>query len=608
MDSCVNSVLHDCSELVRSSGIAAALLLACACLFAPPAHAGWSASPVEVYSTPHECPQVAASSDAAHGAVVVWQETTAGALGVLRAQHLLASGDVDPAWSGPASVSDTAVVRSALVALADGAGGVYVSWLEGLDVYLTHLDANGARSAGWPAHGRRLGSEYNSGQRPSVLVDGAGGIYVAWHRPSDPIPLHVCLMLAHLGADNAAAGGFPVSGMRVIGTSTEQEEWVCASAIDLAPDHGLWLAWGTSVRTFADPLPGDFRLVRLTPAGVPSPGWDAHGVAIGAFNSDQLEYASYDTGQWNLFPAMSLVGVASDGAGGAFVNRGDVLGYPPVVKPRLLHCDANGALVAGWPSGGVLLEPEWAAPSFGLSMDEGYGGSLRALPDGAGGVYASYSGIWASDSPSMVQFDHYGPAATKLAGGAGGYLPCIEEVIPSGDGGLLSASCNGWGPYSSWELPAYIQCQASKAGGYYVWHPELCLHWYGDAGVAATGDGGAVFCWSQLIGSQGIYAVRLAGSGLAGVPGSQSVTASRLALRFSPGVGVHVYAGFAAAGEARLTLTDVAGRAVARERFSAGAGGREWTLAGTAGLPAGLYFARVEHASGQLRARVVVTR
>ncbi len=603
MDPCVNSVLKDCSKSIHSSCIAAALLLASAFLFALPAHAGWSASPVEVYSTSHECPQVAAASDAAHGAVVVWQETTTGALGVLRAQHLLAGGDVDPAWGGPVWVSDTALVRSVLVALTDGTGGAYVSWLEGLDVYLTHIDANGARSAGWPARGRRLGSQYDAAQRPSVLVDGAGGIYVAWHQASDPWPTYVYLMLAHLGASNGAADGFPVSGIRAIGTTSDEQEWVCTSAIDLAPDHGLWVAWGTSVRTEADPLPGDFRLLRLTPAGLPLPGWDAHGVSIGTFNSDRLEFS--DAG-WTLFPAMSLVGVASDGAGGAFVDRGDVQGYDPVVTPRLMHYDANGALAGGWPAGGVLICRPFGVPGS-ISRDMGYGASLRALPDGVGGVYASYAGLFATDSPPAVRFDHYGAAATRLAGGAGADLPDFEDVTQSGDGGLLTASCRAWGPYSAWEAPAYISCGLSNAGSYYAWHPEAVQHWYGDVGAAATGDGGAIFCWSQLLESQGIFAVRLEASGLAGVPRTHAVVAPGLALRFAPGVGVHVDAGFAAAGAVRLTLTDVAGRAVARERFTAGTGEREWTLAGTASLPAGLYFARIEHASGALTGRVIVT-
>jgi len=46
---------------------------------------------------------------AAHGAIVVWQENTSGG-NVLRAQHLLATGDVDPAWPVPATVCATSTM------------------------------------------------------------------------------------------------------------------------------------------------------------------------------------------------------------------------------------------------------------------------------------------------------------------------------------------------------------------------------------------------------------------------------------------------------------------------------------------------------------------
>jgi hypothetical protein len=53
-------------------------------LFTRRTHAAWSADPVEVYATTALCPLVSAASDAAHGALIVWQEETVSG-GLLRA-------------------------------------------------------------------------------------------------------------------------------------------------------------------------------------------------------------------------------------------------------------------------------------------------------------------------------------------------------------------------------------------------------------------------------------------------------------------------------------------------------------------------------------------
>jgi len=83
-----------------------ALTFPCAAL------ANWSSEPVTVTPTTASIPLVEACTDGAYGSFVVWQEETAPGVGVLRAQHLLATGDLDPAW--PAEGASASRQASAL--------------------------------------------------------------------------------------------------------------------------------------------------------------------------------------------------------------------------------------------------------------------------------------------------------------------------------------------------------------------------------------------------------------------------------------------------------------------------------------------------------------
>lgn len=142
-------------------------------LLVRPAHGGWSADPVEVHATSALCPLVSVSDDGHRGSIVVWQENTASG-GLLRAQHLLASGDVDPAWSGPAAVSNIDVARGALGTVSDGTGGAYVWWMENTMLMLNRLAPNGAVASGWLARGKNVGSLPTTDHRPRAMSDGAG--------------------------------------------------------------------------------------------------------------------------------------------------------------------------------------------------------------------------------------------------------------------------------------------------------------------------------------------------------------------------------------------------------------------------------------------------
>lgn len=352
-------------------------------------------------------------------------------------------------------------------------------------------------------------------------------------------------------------------------------------------------------------IAGDYRLVRLTSAGLPAAGWDARGVTLGVYPADALN----TTSGWSIAPGMALVGVASDGGDGAYLERGDadLVSNPGslVLQPKLFRLDGTGAIASGWPAAGV------APATWGMqaTTDNGATASLRAIADGSGGVFAGQP-AYASEATNVYFFSRMGANGAALAADVGVDQRGLE-FAPRGDGGMFLASFNPTGPTSVWTPDAYVGlAQSSPGANWMESHDTPVVTWYGDIGLASLGDGSAVLAWSQVNVRHGIYAVRVNASGLVtGVaPGTGTGVSPRLALHFARGAGVAAFAELPAAGRASVVLADVAGRVLARAAFDAAAGANTWTLPGTAGLSPGVYFARIESGALRLAGKVAVIR
>lgn len=600
--------------MVRIAVVATSCLL----FAATPSLAGWSENPVEVHATVNACPLVAACADGAHGAIIAWQEGAAGAAGVLRARRLLATGEVDPAWPSPAMVCSTAAARSMLGAVSDGLGGAYVWWKEGAALYLSRLGPEGVVAAGWPERGRLL--ENLNWAPPRAIGDGQHGLYVAWvgiryeavwnGSTYDIVQVWRQVVL-HVGPGNSSAGGwgpFP----KVIGTANTAQEFVTQTSIGIAPDGGLWLVWSTIVpgTDVEMSLLGSWWVARILPSGSPRAGFDPQGVALGPFPgedpTEQFLYVPADGGA--LWPTRTLGGVVSDGAGGAYVLTTRPA-YPPSgywLQPILTHVDEFGAPLPGWPrdAGGGPLHYQSGGPA-----SESF--SLLQVEPGVLLVGAPYYGVEGQIGYRFVRHTE-AAAGGIIAETRDNSLMGLEYVVPE-PGHIVLANCLASGTPGSWitgPQSAFVNVSGSLGGeGFREQAPDWTEHRYGDVALSPTGDGGAIFAWSQYIGRQGIFAVRLNRAGLVtDVPPAGVASAPSLALRFASGAGLRASAVFAGAGEARLLVADVSGRAVARETFEAGEGAREWTIPGTASLAPGLYFARVQRGAVVLTARVVVTR
>lgn len=583
--------MHSHSHHRPSLFVIVLLALLALMLFARPAHSGWSADPVQVHATSALCPLVATIDDGHAGAIVVWQENTA-AGGLLKARHVLASGDLDPASSTPAAVSSQDVARVALGIVSDGNGGAYVWWLENAQLMLTRLTGSGAVAPGWVARGRNLGTLYSSAHRPIAVADGAGGLYIGWMNAAALGGPTANVRVLHLGASGAAAGGWPAAGrvFGLIGT----DPTVVSFGLDRARDGGLWFGWQTVERIVAGVYgPGSLSVVRLTPAGAPASGWSNLGTVLASHHP----LAGYLT-----VPAQQ-VAVAADGADGVFVVASDSEGdYTNgfVFHNTLWRVDGAGSSFAGWGPAGVSVGDLFA--SGVVIVDEP--ASLRALADGRGGVHVGLP-WFASEFTAIMVFTRFDPAGLSISAGLGTDQRGLEYAA-RGDGGLFIASSKPSGASGPYEADAYISLAQTDGAAFFESKRSFLDIRYGDIGLTATRDGGAIFAWSQRIDRQGVYVVRLGPAGVVtGV--SPTVGAASLRLRFVRGQGVHAVPNLPGATHATLSLHDLAGRTVSQLESDATLGA-DVVFPGTRSLPGGVYFARASDGTHELHARVVVVR
>lgn len=578
----------------RPCDSAAALWCAIAlCLPVASARAGWSPEGVTVRSTTASIPVVEGCSDGSNGTFVAWQEEASLGQGELRAQHLLATGDLDPAWPSSGALACGVLAPRWMIGLVpDHVGGVYAWWMTGNSLAVTRIDATGQIAAGWPAQGRTLGSVLSDNRYPSVIEDGAGGFYAAWMTWNPLVADPYMLMAVHLGPSNTGAGGWS-SGTRAIASDLVPtiKFW---PQLALAPDGGIFAAWA-AMSTDSTVVPSTWRLRRLTSAGTNAAGWPGPGIDLGPFN--RAAYASD--------AAAPMLGLCPDDSGGVYL-----LSVNPTIHPsfeqRLLRRQGDGQSPPAWPPNGLVV-PGWFFTYYG---DYGSEEPVRVLPDGQGGAIVG----------GPVLYDHFTNYGYLRCRGSGQFVGSSQiegalaghEVFRKGDGGVYLAHFSPNGPSGPYQPYAYLCIGQSVAppewGGWCESHPEPSTAWYEDIGLAPAGDGGAVFFWSQKRERFGLFARRFSPWGqVAGVAPVGVGTLAIRGLRFVPGEGLHASI-ILPEGPGRLDCFDVAGRRWATTSVEGGAGTIEITMPGTVHLPSGLYFGRLVAGRDATIARAVVTR
>ena len=385
-----------------------------------PAMASWPHDgnnlPIAVGYYYHENPVIV--SDGAGGAIIAWQENHgAGAAKDIAAQHVLASGIVDPTWPFNGRAICSAVNQQQDPKLvSDGAGGAIIVWEDlrsgtSFDLYAQHVLASGVVDPVWPVDGRAIAVAAGDQFTPVITTDGAGGAIMAWRDARNGVDDDVF-------AQRITAGGnvvFAANGVNLTSGQPGNQ-----NSPSICPDGfgGAVVAW-TDARTFAT-TQNDIYAQRINSAGFNY--WTAGGKVVYSDNQEQEAPiviqdmtggflfvwmdkrggANFDiyAQRWNQAgtvewaapsrPVCVAAGdqtspsVVADGQGGAQIAWQDARGVSPDIYTQHL-------LYTGLP------DPSAPVDGRALCNATGYQGSPVIAPDGDGGAIVTWTDYFVSN-------------------------------------------------------------------------------------------------------------------------------------------------------------------------------------------------------------------
>ena len=307
------------------------------------------------------------AADGAGGAIVAWQDLRTNANDIdIFAQHILASGTVDPAWpaNGTALVA-AAGNQSTLSIIADGtgstrggAGGAIVVWTDARagvgqeDIFAQHVLASGLVDPAWPANGLAVGAATARQDHAVIVSDGAGGAVIAW----DDLRSTVTgddVYAQHVLSTGVVDPAWPVNGRALVIATGGQGR----STITSDGAHGAIVAWGDGrvVNTF------HIFAQHVLSSGIVDPAWPVNGRAIS------------DAGVTESRPL-----AVSDGAGGAIVNW---QAFTVHLNMFAQHVTAAGIVDPAWPPGGRALSLAPRLQDHAEIASDGAGGAVVAFDD-----------------------------------------------------------------------------------------------------------------------------------------------------------------------------------------------------------------------------------
>jgi len=570
-------------------------LVAIALASATGARAGWGPDGVTVRATDAEIPMVVACTDGSPngsgGTLVAWYEMASKRAGWLRVQHLLASGDVDPAWPAEGALADSeAGTRTSIDMVPDLMGGAYLIWTEvGLPppIFVTRVDAHGQVADGWPATGKFLGAVNVLQGRPAAGPIAPNGLFVAWTSGAH-------IYAERFGPDGHGAGGWP-DGPRLISPLALTSFVRFWPRIAPLPDGHVFVGWATLSRD-TTVLESGVSLRLLTGAGGNAPGWSASGRHMASFRPEFLAPE---------LPQSPVFDIAWDGATGVLWFGGDLWGPP--LEPRVQRVLADGTPGSGWPPEGRAAP---AVERYGFDARPGAYDGLHVTPRVNGGAIleeriSSPGGPVIPPMTSLYVMDGAGVTSGPLVAPAAGH-----EVMPTRGGGAFLASFFPHGRYDPGDPDAFLQLnQANPPPGWRPWreaHTES-VPWYGDIALAPASDG-VVFFWSQVNERTGLFARRFTEDGQVTGVGPEPSGAALHRLRYVSGAGVVAQVAVEG-GSGSLELYDIAGRKVAGCTVEgSGTNQVDVTIPGTASLASGVYLVRLDSERGHASGKVVVVR
>jgi hypothetical protein len=351
--------------------------------------------------------------DGAGGAIVAWQDLRSPVTETdIFAQHVLASGVVDPNWkSNGTALCSIEGIQNNLTIASDGAGGAIVTWIDGrpgangTDIYAQHVLVSGQVDPRWPENGIPVCTATGAQEFPTIVGDGAGGAVITWHDLRRD-PNNFDIFAQHVLESGFVDRAWPVNGLAVSLAAGNQGFPTIAS--DGA--NGAIIAWtdgrsGTEEHIFAQHVLG---------SGAVDPAWPVDGRAIS------------DAGDRETRPL-----IVSDGAGGAIVTW---QGFTTLLNKLSMY--AQHVTAAG------IVDPAWPPAGKALSVSEEQQTDAAIASDGAGGAIIAWVesfDIFAQHVLASGSLDSAYPATGR---------PVVN--LPSGQGDPAVVATRGSGAIVAW--------------------------------------------------------------------------------------------------------------------------------------------------------------
>jgi hypothetical protein len=558
-----------------------ALAMIAGALPARPCHAQWRVNGAPVCQAANAQDHAQIIPDGSGGAIIAWQDFRSGTSYDIYAQKLNAAGV--PQW--PADGVAICVVQEDQeypTLVSDGAGGAIILWTDerngNYDIYAQRVGASGVPL--WDADGKPVCTDASDQFHPTTVEDGVGGAIAAWEdlRSGNGAALYV-QRVSSSGVQQWQTDGVPLLSAR--GTGPRYPQIVSDDAqggiVVWEEDRGLGAGWDVYAR-------------RVNAAGVPQ--WSATGSELCTAAADQY----YTT-------------AVSDHLGGAIASWEDGRSVASGWDIYAQRVDVDG--VPQWSEDGVPVCTAQKAQEYPFLVADGTGGAIFAWYDyrssTTSDIYAQWVNVagapqWGSDGVALCTADRTQEDVVLASDGAGGAIVSWYDLRSGISSDIYAQGIDAAG--AQWPIADGL---------------AVCSEGSGQASqkIASDDAGGAIVTWVDYRGGNAdIYAQRMYANGAVAsvsptiaperfemfAPSPNPVREGRLTIRFALPSSARVSA----------QVLDLAGhrvRTLATEReFSAGTQALAWDGRNDAGagLPAGVYFARVRLGARSETRRVIL--
>jgi hypothetical protein len=429
-------------------------------------------------------------SDGAGGAIVTWQDNRGGIFDIY-AQHVFASGAVDPAWpSNGRAVCAAVGDQVSSVVVSDGAGGAIVTWEDGrnlvdFDIYAQHVLASGVIDPAWPVNGLALVNAGGAQANPAIASDGAGGAIVTW------------MDLSSIKAQHALASGGVDAAWPVNGRILSSGPIPINPAIVSDGQGGAIVAW----QDRRDGITFDILAQHVFASGVLDGAWPANGRVLCAAANDQINAT-----------------IVSDGGAGAIVTWQDLRSGNFDIYAQ--HVLASGAVDGTWPADGRALCTAAADQTAPVVVSDGAGGAIVTWNDQRSGNYDIYSHHVLASGAVDAAWPANGRALCTAAG-----QQSNPAIVSDGAGGAIIP----WHDFRSGNYDIYAQHVLASGAVDGAWPADgralsTAAGEQSDPTIVSDGAGGALVAWQDArSGNYDIYAQRVARFGYLGTPEAEIV-------------------------------------------------------------------------------------